>query len=1770
MGKYRLYADGAQQSPQPGDETSTLEKGTPFDNFVTLLQDQVLILTGKPDSNNTSKVDSDDNIIQWFKRIDEGPDISVTFTGAQTPHTPKSFQINLVTPWAMQFTSTVDDLQQAFPGTYGQLSEGGLATDGKWLVCALSKTIQPWSTTVTELFDCACIPGRKDYVPKALLGLAVTLQQNNGTRNAIWFGPSSTSPQTVIRLQFKVDAISELQNLIGGILKGLTVESADVICKQDWALAETTDGKKAVGAGNVMFTTSCSISTGDTTTPKVLFNTAIEISETAMTLTFIIQSPKKSTTPQGASTASDDIKTPGFLAIVEWLSGLVSEDLKGFMTEVLMKDAIASQICLRRLVVTLDTTGKSGPILDYVSLDVEISTTAFGQPPDEQPKQPILFLLSYTWSKRNGGAGTIKGSFWNEFAPPTPWSLAPLLEDWEVLTPETELQPAKVIDLRYIIPGKTIDSIPDTIPSQISRAYLSLSKTDFALGGTIKAADKSDEQTTKASVPQPYLGEVKLDASYSWEKKSKFSLELGIVAGLSASASSPPELDTAATLTGSLKYKSTKGEDDPTVKDSSTKDATDTSPDTGAVVPSGQGSGALVAKDDDNDSREWELSATLENLFAASLVEFFDPDVGKHVIPLIESIVIDHLGVTYKYSKTGDKASASEFTIDGNIRVASIVLKLDFWHKGSGNWGFSTTLNPQDEECTLGDVIHSMLSDTGELDLPSFVAEMKLVTKGSDVLGLRVGENTPPAKEEDDKSTAAAGPESGTGGSDEKTKNPVKFFYLIASINIGGLGFTFAQIHSSDWEPKAPSKRLFRAKVDLTILPTIHVDLIGDLKLPLDDMYYIWSQDKGLPQPKDSKSEPRKGGFTRADLEQLNSIKPFDGDTIMVKDKFSKKDPADLMIAAGSYFGIIGVDSSGEKSCILGYDFKGSGKKKSGESDDKPESVEGSPTDKDTAGEKPKSPDGDKDSGPDNPSAHAPLKKKAGPLSVSNVGLKYKGQTLSVILDASFDLGPLAFELLGFSIDLKIKTLDSLKDVGVSFTLDGMSAAFDKPPLTIAGTFRRGKTADIKYYAGGLIISYIPYQFMAAGFYGEVEKEGEETYTSVFVFAKLDGPLVSLGFADITGLTGGFGYNSSARMPAIEDVVKYPLVAPISLKDANSALEALKTLTDPGQGGWFSPAKKTYWAAAGLKVDAFQMVSIDAVVLVQFGNGSVKLAIFAVAVADIPSAKAPVKLAHVELGMALTVDPDYGLLKIEAQLAPGSYILAEDCHLTGGMALVYWFDGPHADKSRVGDFVFTLGGYHEAMVVPPGWPNPPRLGISWSLGSHLSVSGQAYFAVTPKVCMAGARLHASFSAGPISAWFDAFADFLINYKPFHFIGHVSIAVGVSFNIDFLFIHTHISVEIGAELTLWGPPLAGTVHVDLWVASFSIDFGAAQGSVEDVDLYQFYLLVLPASLRQASGLNPDQEKAKAPRPANEGHNFVATSGLINNDEDPKKPKNAPWVVKGGLFCFVAECKMPVSNVQLVTGKDEHGDETTTPVEFKNPDGSITSPPDIYSKPMLLSAPMMSTFTIEYTQAGVDADETNWQMEMVWNAMPTGLWAQYQSSTDPSLPSTGTGQLLDQKSGSTPLMMGLRVIAPKPTLSQDPYPVFDVADASLVELTAEKHFEKPKDSNAKLFAPQPSFEDQLPTEPKPTDEAIQKAIKDQYEAVLEAWKAPAWEATDVKAFVNLWESSLKWDVAAGFNSGSTGGLADIAAIPEKTKEQFMDIYMAPPLLSAAVVA
>jgi hypothetical protein len=159
-----------------------------------------------------------------------------------------------------------------------------------------------------------------------------------------------------------------------------------------------------------------------------------------------------------------------------------------------------------------------------------------------------------------------------------------------------------------------------------------------------------------------------------------------------------------------------------------------------------------------------------------------------------------------------------------------------------------------------------------------------------------------------------------------------------------------------------------------------------------------------------------------------------------------------------------------------------------------------------------------------------------------------------------------------------------------------------------------------------------------------------------------------------------------------------------------------------------------------LEVKAFQCLSVQAVVVLEF-NPYVSLGIFAKVVASIPASPpgAPSKkkaFVYVELGIVSSVDFHAGIMSIQAKLSPNSFILDPSCHLTGGFALCQWFGA----SAHAGDWVFTVGGYHPAYTPPSHYPSVDRLGISWDLGGGLSVTGQAYFAITPKICMGGGYL----------------------------------------------------------------------------------------------------------------------------------------------------------------------------------------------------------------------------------------------------------------------------------------------------------------------------------------------------------------------------------------------------------------------------------------------
>lgn len=745
-----------------------------------------------------------------------------------------------------------------------------------------------------------------------------------------------------------------------------------------------------------------------------------------------------------------------------------------------------------------------------------------------------------------------------------------------------------------------------------------------------------------------------------------------------------------------------------------------------------------------------------------------------------------------------------------------------------------------------------------------------------------------------------------------KTIKNVAYSVFQADIVIDVFEVTFIRYTTASW---SGAKEVFRASVGK--LPDVGVPVIDKLTQPFDEMYFVNVLDNsGLDLR----------GVQREELEILNE---------QVRDPFSFKEVVtssnqkmtDIIISNGLHF-VLMLTEQGVPKVVLDHAFSAA-----------PGSTPGwhNALFKDT-GDPPSSSNVSK----------AAITKTIGALSISNLGLQYKDGHLLVLLDATVKLGPIELDLLGFGLDLDFSTPGKYSIMGtkelppIKPNLNGLGFGFSNPPVTAEGMFLM---QGDDFFVGGVTIGFEPYLFVAGGCYGVINN----TFKTVALFCKLEGPLVEFEFGEISAICGGFGYNSMLKFPTIDQVSYFPFVAQDAI--GSSPLDTIKLM---GPGGWVTPKNGSIWLAAGLTVDAFKMLSVNAVVAVDFDT-SVKLAIFADATAAFPPPPAPVHYVFVELQIAAIMDFGAGSLLIEAQLAPTSYIYAGACHLTGGCALGFWF-GP---SSHAGDWVFTLGGYHPAFKAPSHYPNPPRLQICWSLDSALSITGQAYFALTPKVCMGGGCLKAALSIDPLYAWFDAWADFLIKFQPFYFIGDAGVDVGVQFTLDLWICTIHISIDINATLHLEGPPVHGFVHVDFWVFGFDIHFGTSLPKPDPVNLLGFYQLLAQqaaakASLASSSTVVAHSSEAEtrliAAADPNEdtitdSQTLTAVAGVsAPTNQSQVIPAHTPWQVRAGTFQFTVASVFAIGSASVNLGDSVH--DTV----------------DIHSRPMEIQGTMTSTMTI----------------------------------------------------------------------------------------------------------------------------------------------------------------------------------------------------------------
>ncbi|UWZ84403.1 DUF6603 domain-containing protein [Occallatibacter riparius] len=526
-----------------------------------------------------------------------------------------------------------------------------------------------------------------------------------------------------------------------------------------------------------------------------------------------------------------------------------------------------------------------------------------------------------------------------------------------------------------------------------------------------------------------------------------------------------------------------------------------------------------------------------------------------------------------------------------------------------------------------------------------------------------------------------------------------------------------------------------------------------------------------------------------------------------------------------------------------------------------------------------------------------------GPIYLDQIGIIFNGNTsASLVLDATVKVGPLTGQVDELGVTIPYKSL--MHPDKWSLDLKGLALSFQTPGVTIAGALLKNDSGPAVEYDGMLLIQITEFGLVAVGAYSKPH-DASGDYTSIFVFA---GVFIVIGIPpviEVEAIGLGVGYNRELIVP--DDMNKIPEFILVAALDdggalANDPMGELMQIRDS------IPAKRgSLWLAVGLHGTTFVIVHVTAIVYVALDRG-VEVGVLGVARLAVPSDDTA--LVSVELAIKARFSSAEGILSIQAQLTDNSYIFDKDCQLTGGFAYFMWFPQ--------GQFVITIGGYHPQFHKPTQFPDVPRLGFRWALPIGANIKGENYFALTNTCIMAGGKLELTYGISCAYVWFTAFADFLISWDPFYYTIDIGVSVGATIAIQVCFwgfcIGVHITLSLGATLTIEGPPLHGTVSVDLGICTITVPFG------------------------------PD---ANPQPPYITDFNIFATKYLFGNDPNgnafrvnvlkglvPPSPSGAepapgtidkPWKMLSE-FSFQCDTKLPASiTTDFVQGTKDHSDQ-----------------------------------------------------------------------------------------------------------------------------------------------------------------------------------------------------------------------------------------------------
>lgn len=503
------------------------------------------------------------------------------------------------------------------------------------------------------------------------------------------------------------------------------------------------------------------------------------------------------------------------------------------------------------------------------------------------------------------------------------------------------------------------------------------------------------------------------------------------------------------------------------------------------------------------------------------------------------------------------------------------------------------------------------------------------------------------------------------------------------------------------------------------------------------------------------------------------------------------------------------------------------------------------------------------------------IHKSIGPFTMEKLLFSYEKEKIELGLSAAFLTGGLSL-----SLDELVFHCDTKKDE-LTASLAGLSLSFSSGSFSVEGGFAR-KDAGKESYEGSLRVQAGIYGLMLFGAYAA------KPYPSAFLFGMLKGRIGGPPCFFITGIAAGFGYARSLVVPSIEKLEDFSLMAAVTGKISED------TVIQNADKDF--PAKpEANWIVAGITANSFQMVDLAVLAAVVL-DGGFRLDLLGRADIAVPKG-AQDPIAKVGLLIKITIDPQSGLIPVDGMLSSDSYVISKDCHISGGFAFYLWYGGEHA-----GDFVISLGGYANKYNKPAHYPAPERLKLSWKLSDELSVDGSLYFALTPSCVMAGGDLQMVFQWKRVYAWFHAYVDIMIGWKPYSYALDIGISLGVKVDLALF----KVKVELGCDLSIWGPEFSGIAKIKLWVISFTIKFGSGIKKDDPISVSEFRTSFLPPLERKNRAVDKGDSEQYGGVSISFAEGVIGELGQGGSQQEGSGTK----VVSGQILRLVIKSQIPL--------------------------------------------------------------------------------------------------------------------------------------------------------------------------------------------------------------------------------------------------------------------